>query len=78
MANVTIYSTPWCTYCKMAKEYFASKNVAFTEKDVEQDVAAREEMVAKTGQLGVPVITIDDKIIVGFDKSHINEILQIK
>jgi glutaredoxin len=62
----------------MAKEYFQQNNIAFEEKDVSTDVEARNEMIEKSGQLGVPVIDIDGKITVGFDKSHINELLNIK
>lgn len=76
--NITIYTTPYCSYCKMAKEYFKSKNVEYTEYDVMADVAKREEMVKKSGQLGVPVIDIDGKIVMGFDKQKINEYLGIK
>ena len=78
MAQIRIYSTPWCTYCKMAKEFFTTHNIAFDEKDVAEDEQARDEMVKKSGQLGVPVITIDDKVIVGFDKKAITQILGVK
>lgn len=64
-----------CAYCKMAKEYFKSKNVQYTEYDVFQDVSKREELIKKSGQLGVPVIDIDGKIVVGFDRGKINEYL---
>ena len=62
----------------MAKEYFKSKGVEYEEHDVMADVAKREEMVKKSGQLGVPVIDIDGKIVMGFDKPKINEYLGIK
>ena len=75
MAKVTIYSTPYCSYCNMAKEYFKSKGVVYQEYDVFKDEAKRNEMVSKTGQLGVPVIDIDGKIIIGFDKPKINQYL---
>lgn len=75
MANVTIYSTPTCGYCKMAKAYFQENNVQYTEKDVSVDAAARDEMVQKSGQLGVPVIDIDGTLVVGFDKSKLAELL---
>ena len=71
MNPVTIYSTPTCTYCKAAKEYFAKNNVAYTEYNVASDEERRKEMVDKTGQLGVPVIVIGDKVIVGFDQEAI-------
>ncbi|MEK9175406.1 MAG: glutaredoxin domain-containing protein [Patescibacteria group bacterium] len=75
MANVTIYSTPYCVYCKMAKIFFAEKNIKFQDKDVASDTQAREEMMKKSGQMGVPVIDIDGKIIIGFDKSKLQELL---
>jgi len=71
MKPVIIYSTPTCTYCKAAKDYFAKNNVAYTEYNVASDEMRRKEMVDKTGQLGVPVILIGDKVIVGFDQSAI-------
>ena len=73
--HVTIYSTPTCVYCKMAKEFFAKNNVAYEEHDVASDAKAREEMVGKSGQLGVPVITIGDAVIVGFDQEGIDAAL---
>lgn len=78
MANVTIYTTPTCVYCKMAKAFFGEKGVPYTEKDVVHDEAAREEMIQKSGQLGVPVIEVDGKITVGFDKSELSRLLGIK
>jgi len=78
MSKVIIYSTPTCVYCKMAKALFKEKNVAYEEKDVATDLKAREEMVNKSGQLGVPVIDVDGKIVVGFDKGHLLDLLGIK
>ena len=72
---VTIYSTPTCHFCGMAKEFFKQNNVAFTEKDVASDIAARKEMIEKSGQMGVPVIMIGDELIVGFDKPKISKLL---
>ncbi len=77
MSNVIIYSTPWCVYCKMAKEFFAKNNIAFTEKDVAEDDAARDEMFKKTSQMGVPVIDVDGTVIVGFDKPKLSQLLNI-
>lgn len=73
--NVTIYTTPSCVYCKMTKGFFAQNNVKYEERDVAVDEKAREEMVQKSGQFGVPVIDIDGKIVVGFDKSRLSELL---
>ena len=75
MAKVTIYSTPTCVYCKMAKDFFVKNNVSYEEHDAAADVVARKEMFDKTHQMGVPVITIDDKTIVGFDKGTLEEAL---
>lgn len=69
--TVTIYSTPTCHFCKMAKDFFAEKNVPFTNFDVSVDAAKREEMIQMTGQLGVPVIVIDGDIMVGFDREKL-------
>lgn len=78
MARVTIYTTPTCVYCKMAKEFFQENNVEYEEKDVAADEAARKDMVEKSGQMGVPVIDIGGTFIVGFDKKKVAELLNIK
>lgn len=75
MNKVEIYSTPWCHFCKMAKEYFTKNNVRFAEYDVMQDAVKRQEMFDKTHQAGVPVIVIDGQVIVGFDKPKIDQLL---
>lgn len=76
--KIKIYTTPSCAYCKMAKEYFKSKNLTWDEYDVSTDIAKQKEMIDKTGQFGVPVIDIDGKIVLGFDRAKINEYLGIK
>jgi len=78
MHSVTIYTTPSCVYCKMAKEFFAKNGVAYEERNVASDMKAREEMVEKSHQLGVPVIQVDDNIVVGFDQKTLEQILEIK
>ena len=75
MNSVKIYTTPYCHYCKMAKEFFKSKNIQYEEYDVMQDIKRRDEMIAKTGQLGVPVIEINGKIVIGFDRAKVIEYL---
>ncbi|MBP6866550.1 MAG: NrdH-redoxin [Candidatus Pacebacteria bacterium] len=75
MQNVTVYSTPSCHFCHMAKDYFKEKNVTFTDFDVATDMEKRKEMVAKSGQMGVPVIVIGDEIIVGFNRPAIDKLL---
>ncbi len=69
--KITIYSTPTCTYCNMAKEFFTQNNLSYEEFNVASDLEKRKEMIEKSGQLGVPVIDVDGKIFVGFDKSMI-------
>jgi len=78
MENVIIYSTPTCVYCHKAMDFFKQHNIAFTEKDVYADAAARDEMVAKTGQLAVPVIDIGGKIVIGFDRMQIAQLLGVQ
>ncbi|MCC7160423.1 glutaredoxin family protein [Candidatus Nomurabacteria bacterium] len=75
MQNVTIYSTPTCHFCHMAKDFFKEKNIAYTEYDVASNLEKRKEMVEKSGQMGVPVIVIGDEIIVGFNKPKIASLL---
>lgn len=75
---VIIYSTPSCVYCKLAKQYFNEKGVVYKEVDVAADRKAAEAMIEKSGQLGVPVIEIGDKVIVGFDKPTIDAALGLK
>lgn len=75
MAKVTIYTTPTCPYCVMAKEFFKEKKVEFEEVNVAADQEKAKEMVEKSGQMSVPVITIDDEVIVGFDKEKVEKAL---
>jgi len=77
MKKVTIYSTPTCVYCKMVKEFFKENKIDYTEKDVSVDDKAREEMVDKSHQMGVPVIDIEGEIFVGFDKDILSNALGI-
>jgi glutaredoxin-like YruB-family protein len=78
MANVTIYTTPTCGYCKSAKAFFKDNNVEYTEHDVANDSEKANEMIQKSGQMGVPVIEVDNEIIVGFDQSKLSDLLKIK
>jgi glutaredoxin-like YruB-family protein len=78
MANVTIYTTPTCVYCRAAKEFFKEHNVAYEEKDVSKDEQARETMVKKSGMMAVPVIDIDGTIVIGFDRAKVSQLLGIK
>jgi glutaredoxin 3 len=75
MKNVIIYSTPTCHYCGLAKDYFKAHGVNYTEYNVASDLEQRKIMVDKSGQLGVPVIDIEGKIMVGFDEAALVEAL---
>jgi glutaredoxin 3 len=70
--KVKVYSAPWCVYCRMAKEYLKSKNVAFDEVDVDANHQAAMELVQKTGQAGIPVLEIGDQTILGFNRPQID------
>lgn len=74
--NVTIYSSPTCAFCHMAKEYFADKGIAFIEKDITTDGEAFDFVVNEVGQAVTPVITINDTVIVGFDRPKIDDALE--
>ncbi|MEW6179797.1 MAG: glutaredoxin domain-containing protein [Chloroflexota bacterium] len=76
--RVIIFTTPTCTYCNMTKKYLREKGVRFKEVDVSRDSAAARDMVRRSGQMGVPVLDIGGKIVVGFDRSKINQYLGIK
>ncbi|MBP6926497.1 MAG: NrdH-redoxin [Candidatus Pacebacteria bacterium] len=78
MKQVSIYTTPSCTYCRMAKEFFKEHNVAYNEYDVAADPVRRGEMVEMTGQLGVPVIKIDNVLLVGFNRAKVGELLGVQ
>ena len=75
MKKVAIYTTPTCVYCKMAKELFQEHNIEYVEYNVAQDAEKRNELIERTGQMGVPVIPIDNKIIIGFDEEKIKTLL---
>lgn len=77
MHEVKVYSTPTCPWCVKAKEFFKENNVDFTDIDVSQNQEAAQEMIKKSGQMGVPVIEIDGNIIVGFDEQKIKELLDL-
>ena len=78
MKNVSIYSTPTCVYCNMAKTFFKANDVPYTEYNVATDLAKRKEMIDKTGQMGVPVIDAGGELIVGFDEPKLRSVLGIK
>lgn len=76
--TVLMFSTPTCSYCNLAKRYFRQHNIRFRDIDISRDPAAARDVVRRSGQMGVPVIDIGGKIIVGFDKPQINQLLGIK
>jgi len=75
--KVKIYTTSWCVYCKSAKDFFKANNIPFEEIDVENDQKAQEEMIHKSGQLGVPVIEANGQVFVGFDKRGLTRALNV-
>ena len=75
---VKVFSTPTCPYCVTLKEYLKDNNIEFEDIDVSQDKVQLDEMIKKSGQMGVPVVDIDGEIIVGFDKVKIVNLLNIK
>ena len=76
--SIKIYTTPSCVFCKMTKEFFAANKVEYQELDVAADVKAREEMISKSGQFGVPVTDIDGQLVIGFDRARLSELLGIR
>ena len=79
-AQITIYSTPWCAFCKTEKQYLDKLGFAYVEKDIEADKAAYEELMAKNGGnfQGVPVTDISGEIILGFDRAKIDATIKEK
>lgn len=75
MKNVTIYSTPTCHFCHAAKEFFKENNIAFSDHDVSSDGEKRAEMLQKSGQMGVPVIFVDNEMVIGFDRGKLASLL---
>ena len=76
--RVRVFSTSACPYCVTLKEFLKEQNVEFEDINVAENAAAREEMIKKSGQMGVPVVEIDKEIIVGFNKEKITKLLNIK
>jgi len=76
--KVIVFSTPTCSYCNMAKSYFREKGIKYTDIDVSRDQAAARDMVRRSGQMGVPVIDIGGKLVVGFNRPQVNALLGIK
>ena len=72
--NLTIYSTPTCHFCQLTKEFLVARGVTYTEHNVANDLEKRQEMIQKSGQMGVPVLVVNDEVIVGFDKPKLEEL----
>lgn len=77
MADVKVYSTPTCPYCKKVKQFLSENNVQFEDIDVSTNQVAAQEMVNRSGQMGVPVLDINGQIVVGFDKGKIKRLLDL-
>jgi glutaredoxin-like YruB-family protein len=75
---VKIFTTPICPYCVTLKQFFKEHDIAFEEIDVSQDQKLQDEIIEKTGQIGVPIVEINGELIVGFDKEKISNLLGIK
>ena len=73
--TVKVYTTPTCPFCVMAKEWLRLKAIEYEEKDVIEDMEARREMVEASGQMGVPVIKVDDDVVVGFNQTQLETLL---
>ncbi len=78
MSAITIYTTPTCGFCHMAKQYLSDKSIEFDTKDITTDADAYQEILEKSDQLGVPVIDIDGSMIVGFDRNKLDLVLREK
>ncbi|MDP2655920.1 MAG: glutaredoxin domain-containing protein [bacterium] len=69
--TVTIYSTPTCHFCQMTKDFLKEKGISYTDFDVAKDLEKRQEMIQKSGQMGVPVVFVGSEMIIGFDKERL-------
>ena len=72
--KVKIYTTPTCPFCVMAKEWLRLKGIEYEEKDVVEDMDARQELVEASGQMGVPVIMVNGEIMVGFNQTRLESL----
>ncbi|HLD80925.1 MAG TPA: glutaredoxin domain-containing protein [archaeon] len=77
MPSVKIYTTSTCPYCVMTKQFFKANNVKYDEVNVEGNPQAQKDLIEKSGQMGVPVIDVDGKIIVGYDQPALKKALKI-
>ncbi len=77
MVKVKMYSTPTCGYCNIAKDFLEEKGVKVEVFDVSVDEKKRQDLIEKSGQMGVPVLEIGDEIIIGFDQARISQLLNL-
>jgi len=75
---IKVYSTPTCPYCVTLKKFLKEKAIEFVDVDVSQDEKELDEMISKSGQMGVPVVDINGEIVVGFDRDRICQLLKIE
>ncbi len=73
--SITIYTTPSCGYCRVAKDWFRQQGLSYTEYNVAADLKRAEEMQRRSGQMGVPVIDVNGRIVIGFNQSEIEKAL---
>jgi len=78
MAKVKLFTTPACVYCVTVKEFLKEKNVQFEEIDVSQDEKLKDEIIEKSGQMGVPVLDVDGEMVAGFDRKKICQLLKLE
>jgi glutaredoxin 3 len=76
--QITVYWSSTGQSCHAAKEFLSSHSHDFTAKNVAEDTAARDELIARTGRMAVPVITVDDEVIVGFDRGRLQRLLGLR
>lgn len=76
--KIKLYTTPYCTYCKLAKNFLAKNKVTFTEIDISEDEDALKDMMQRSGQMSVPVIEVDGTMVVGFNETKLKKLLGVK
>lgn len=77
MKDVVIYSTPSCHFCQMTKEFLKENKIEYTDYNVAEDSDKRQEMIEKSGQMGVPVVFVGEEMMIGFDKEKLSDLLGI-
>jgi glutaredoxin 3 len=75
--HVVVFTTPTCSWCRRAKQYLAEQRIRFREVDVSRDASAARDLVRMTGQMGVPVILVGNRPVVGFDKPRLDRLLNL-